>query len=253
MFAVYHPRKPENVRVVFDSSEKYHELSLNDVLLKCPDIYNSLLGFLFRFRKEAYAVTVDIEQTFHNFRVIDEHTRFLCFLWHNDNDLVKPLTEYQMYSHVFGNSPSPAVRPYGLRRTVQHAEIDVKEFVSNDVYVDDGLTSCATPEGVIDLVQKTKQTLYDNGRLRLHKVASNSKLVLEAFHSDDLAKNLEDLDLGSADLPMQRNLGLSWDTEFDEFTFRVSSDIKPFSWLCCNSDHERQITHAPDALIFIYF
>ncbi|XP_052089785.1 uncharacterized protein LOC127726448 [Mytilus californianus] len=229
MFAVYHPRKPESVRVVFDSSAKHHGLSLNDVLLKGPDIYNSLLGILLRFRKEAYAVTVDIEQMFHNFRVIDEHRRFLRFLWHKDNDFEKPLTEYQMLVHVFGNSPSPAVATYGLRRTVQRAELDVKDFVSNDFYVDDGLTSCATPEGVIDLVQRTKKTLYENGRLRLHKVASNSRLVLEAFHSDDLAKNLKDLDLGSADLPMQRSLGLSWDTELDEFTFSVSSDIKPFT------------------------
>ncbi|CAC5415379.1 unnamed protein product [Mytilus coruscus] len=70
-----------------------------------------------------------------------------------------------------------------------------------------------------------------NSERRTHvvdKVAKNSRLVLEAFQSDDLAIKLKDLDLGLADLPIQMSLGLSWDTELDEFTFRVFSDNKPF-------------------------
>ncbi|VDI09604.1 Hypothetical predicted protein [Mytilus galloprovincialis] len=62
----------------------------------------------------------------------------------------------------------------------------------------------------------------------LDTVASNCRSVLEAYQSDDLATNLKDLDLGSANLLLQMNLGLSWDTELDEFTLRVSSDNKPF-------------------------
>ena len=81
----------------------------------------------------------------------------------------------------------------------------------------------------IDNGQRTKQTLNENGRLRLHKVASNSRTVLQAFTTEDLAKNLKDLDFLSTDLPMQRSLGLSWDTETDEFTFRVSSDLKQYT------------------------
>lgn len=86
-----------------------------------------------------------------------------------------------MAVHVFGNTPSPAVSTYGLRKTVEHSDADVKDFVDNNFYVDDGLVSCTSAETAIDLVQRTKQILHDNGRLRLHKVASNSRLVLEAF------------------------------------------------------------------------
>jgi hypothetical protein len=53
--------------------------------------------------------------------------------------------------------------------------------------------------------------------------------VLEAFDKDDLAKNLKDLDFESSDLPMQRSLGLLWDSELDEFTFSVSTDVKPYT------------------------
>jgi len=139
MFAVYHPKKPESVRVVFDSSAKHNGLSLNNVLLKGPDIYNSLLGILLRFRKEAFAITVDIKQMFHNFRVTEDHRRFLHFLWHSNNDIQKPLIDCQMAIHVLGNTPSPAVSTYGLCKTVEHSDADVKDFVDNNFYVDDGL------------------------------------------------------------------------------------------------------------------
>ncbi len=49
IFGVYHPRKPSQIRVVFDSSAQYHGISLNDVLLTGPDLNNSLIGVLLCF------------------------------------------------------------------------------------------------------------------------------------------------------------------------------------------------------------
>jgi hypothetical protein len=71
-----------------------------------------------------------------------------------------------MAVHVFGNTPSPAVSTYGLHKTVEHSDADVKDFVDNNFYVDDGLVSCTSAKTAIDLVQRTKQILHDNGRLR---------------------------------------------------------------------------------------
>ena len=74
------------------------------------------------------------------------------------------------------------------------AESDVQNFVFNNFYVDDVLTSCPTEQEVIDLVQRTKQSQNENGRHRLHKIASNSRNVLQVFTTEGLAKNLTDLD-----------------------------------------------------------
>ncbi len=49
-FGVYHPKKPEQIRVVFDSSAEYQGVSLNKELLAGPDQMNSLFGVLVRFR-----------------------------------------------------------------------------------------------------------------------------------------------------------------------------------------------------------
>ena len=48
-FGVYHPKKPTQIRVVFDSSAEYSDVSLNKELLSGPDLMNSLLGVLIRF------------------------------------------------------------------------------------------------------------------------------------------------------------------------------------------------------------
>ena len=88
----------------------------------------------------------------------------------------KELIDYRMRVHVFGNSPSPAVATYGLRKCVEK-ELDsseVKMFVEHDFYVDDGLTSSPTVEQAMDLMQKTQYILQQNGNLHLHKIASNS-------------------------------------------------------------------------------
>ena len=49
---VYHPRKTNQIRVVFDYSAQHDEVSLNDPLLQGPDLMNTLLGILCRFRQK---------------------------------------------------------------------------------------------------------------------------------------------------------------------------------------------------------
>lgn len=51
-FGVYHPQKPGKICIVFDSSAKFHDVALNDTLLSGPDLNNTLLGVLLRFRRE---------------------------------------------------------------------------------------------------------------------------------------------------------------------------------------------------------
>ena len=110
VFGVTHPQKPDQIRCVFDSSAKHENLSLNGVLLTGPDLTNSLLGVLVSFRREAVAITADIQQMFYCFNVSEDHMNYLRFLW--NKDLSNSLVEYRMCVQVFGNSPSPAIVTY---------------------------------------------------------------------------------------------------------------------------------------------
>ncbi|XP_013396919.2 uncharacterized protein LOC106163784 [Lingula anatina] len=229
LFAIYHPRKPDKVRGVFDSSIKYEGYSLNENLLTGPNQTNSLLGVLLRFRRDRIAVTADIQQMFYSFLVNEEHRDFLRFFWYRDNDPKKEIIEYRMRVHVFGNTPSPAVATYGLRKAVEHADEDVKHFVTKNFYVDDALITGSDSESLTDLVKRTQKVLWENGRIRLHKIASNSPDLVNAFPTEDREKTLMNLDLFTEELPTQASLGISWNMDKDCFGFSLFIPERPFS------------------------
>ena len=95
-FEVYHPQKPDKIRVVFDSAAETKGTSLNKALLSGPDLTNNLLGILLRFHQDTVAFVADIEQMFHSFLVQEQHRDLLRFFWYKNNDPNEELTEYRM-------------------------------------------------------------------------------------------------------------------------------------------------------------
>ena len=54
--AVFHPRKPDKLRIVFDCAAKFRGTSLNDQLMHGLDLTNNLFGVLNRFRQEVISL-----------------------------------------------------------------------------------------------------------------------------------------------------------------------------------------------------
>ena len=185
-----------------------------------------------RFRQESVGVMCDVEQMFHSFHINPTHQDFLRFLWFKDNNPSKEIIEYRMTVHLFGNSASPAVATFELRKTADNGEelygADVRKFICEDFYVDNRLTSQPCEKDAIDLIKGVQATLA-TANLRLHKVASNSITVMEAFSTEDRAKVLWDLDLRQDALPAQLTLGVQWDLKGDNLKFSVWPTEKPFT------------------------
>ena len=114
---VINPHKSK-IRVVFDCAAKYRGISLNDQLVRGPDLMNSLIGVLIRFRKEHIVMAADVEQMFHQVKVNPEHTDALRFLWWPDGDLQREPLPHQMTVHIFGAKSSPCCANFSLRQTV---------------------------------------------------------------------------------------------------------------------------------------
>ena len=142
---VYHPHKPDKIRVVFDCSANFKGLSLNSMLHKGPDLTNSLVGVLTRFREDRVAVMADIEAMFYQVRVPDRDSSFLRFLWWEDGNMAHEVQEYQMIVHLFGAISSSACANFALRRTAEDNKScfppEVINTVKKNFYVDDCLKS----------------------------------------------------------------------------------------------------------------
>ena len=75
---VYNPNKPGKIRVIFNCSAQFKGESLNRHLLQGPDLTNTLVGVLCRFRKERVTVLCDIEQMFFSVSSHSKLSRFFA-------------------------------------------------------------------------------------------------------------------------------------------------------------------------------
>jgi len=217
---VFHPNKPGKTRVVFDCAAKFGGTSLNDQLLSGPDLTNSIVGVLTRFRQEQVALAADVEAMFHQVRVSPDDYDAFRFLWWPDNDLDQEPVDYRMEVHLFGATSSPACSSFALRRT---AEDNIGEFgedivktVKKNFYVDDCLKSVESSAQAINLATQLRE-LLSRGGFRLLKWFSNRPEVMETIPESERASSVLDLDLHKERLPVERTLGLRWDMQKDMF------------------------------------
>ena len=66
---VTNPNKPGRLRIVFDAAAEFGGMSLNKNLIQGPDMTNSLVGVLLRFRQGRVGLAADVEAMFHQVRV----------------------------------------------------------------------------------------------------------------------------------------------------------------------------------------
>ena len=225
---VFHPKKPDKVRVVFDCSAKHLGTSLNDQLLQGPDLTNSLVGVLSRFREEQIALMADVEAMFHQVRVRPSDCDALRFLWWPDGNLDNEPQEYQMRVHLFGGASSPSCANFALKKTAQDnkTEFDLEtiETVERNFYVDDCLKSVSSEELAVNLSSQLCELLARGG-FKLTKWLSNSRKVIESLPASERAAQVKDLDFEK--LPVERALGVQWNISSDQFGFRIVIKDRP--------------------------
>ena len=225
---VLNPQKPSKLRVVFDCAAKSKGVSLNVALMQGPDLVNSLIGVLIRFRKEQVAITADIESMFHQVRVDPLHCHALRFLWWPQGDLSAPPEVHQMMVHLFGATSSPSCAAFSLRQTAHdygsEFDPDISNVVHHNFYVDDCLCSVSSVKDGLKIVTQLLQLLQKGG-FHLTKWSFNNSSVLQAVPSPERSTLLLNLDLDNNSI--ERVLGIRWNIKKDVFEFRVN--IPPHS------------------------
>ena len=232
-YAVTNPNKLGKVRVVFDAAASYKGTSLNDQLVTGPDLLNSLVGVIMRFRLHAVAMIADIEAMFFQVRVIEKDQPSLRFLWRGPNR-DHPPDVYQMQAMIVSAKSSPTSANYCLKRTaIDNQNTSSEETTSTvlrDFYMDDLLKSLPSKDETAQLALQLTE-LLSKGGFRLTKFMSNSRYVLAQLPPKDILSSPGisqpfDLDLDS--LPVERALGVLWNVEQDTLGIKeVPNQLAP--------------------------
>ena len=174
--------RPGKTRVVFDCAAKYRGTSLNDQVLIGPDLTNSILGVLTRFREDRVAQSADIECMFHQIRISPAEREAFRFLWWPTGHLNQEAVDHRMEVHLFGATSSPSCFGFALRKTAEDNkgdfEKEVVKTVKRNFYVDDCLKSVKSVDCAIQIVVQLRD-LFSKGGFRLTKWVSNNSKV---FH-----------------------------------------------------------------------
>lgn len=104
IFAVQNTNK---TRLVWDAAATFNGASLNNMLLKGPDLNEPLWNILHRFRQLPVAVCADVSEMFHRIRVPVEDKGYQRFLWRNNPH--EEIIDYEMDVQTFGAASSPCI------------------------------------------------------------------------------------------------------------------------------------------------
>ncbi|XP_070403557.1 uncharacterized protein [Nothobranchius furzeri] len=131
------------VRVVWNSSQRFEGVSLNELLMKGPDVLNQIRAVLLRFRDGKYAALGDVRKMYNSVWLEDREMHLHRFLWRESEE--ETLGEYAVTRVNMGDKPAGCIAQVAMRETAKlpafaHLK-EEQEVIQHDSYVDDILTS----------------------------------------------------------------------------------------------------------------
>ena len=153
------------LRIVFNSSCSFMGSKINDYWAKGPDMLNSLIGVLLRFREERVAMHGNISKMFNSVRLgtLQQHTH--RFLW-RDMDIKRRPNQYCLLAVPFGDRPSGAISITAMHETANMKKDEFSEaarVIIRNSYVDDILKSVETMEKANKLIHEIEEILMSGG------------------------------------------------------------------------------------------
>lgn len=204
-------------RVVFDASAKTtNGHSLNEIKYVRLRLQRDLMDVVMNFRVGQFAITADICKMFRQIQVDQAEWDYQRILWRES--ATEPIRDYWLTVVTYGMASSP----YNAVKTLlKCAQDNAQEFpkasriAQRDFYMDDLMTSVASPEEVQDLKNELDSLLL-KGVFELAKWRSNCKTLMNNQCDPKLVK-----EQGSTSV-----LGMSWNYELDMFQFKMKNEIR---------------------------
>ena len=178
VLAVLNLNKPVEVRLVLDAAATSHGKSLNNFLMRSPDLFNPIPDIRIRFREGPIGLTSDVNAMFSQFLVKDEDRPSLLFLCRGRRCSGR-FDEYKSPVVIFGARSPPAVAEYCFQHTAKEftpSDKDVLNAVKKDMYVGDVIIGADSVEDATHLAASVTAVL-DKGGFKLGRWSRNSQVV----------------------------------------------------------------------------
>jgi len=182
---------------------------LNEYWANGPDLLNSLLGILVRFRENEVAFIGDVKKMYHTVKttVLDQHTH--RFLW---RDMVtdRALDTYVIQRVSFGDKPSATIATMASCKTAEMGSeqyLDAAQIVKHNTYMDDIIESTKDLPTAQKLMQDI-ETLIITGGFKLK----------EWIFSRDSSNSKKSLP-NESNVATEKVLGVNWDPIKDHLCF----------------------------------
>ncbi|GAA6082858.1 uncharacterized protein LOC108181458 [Tachysurus ichikawai] len=153
------------VRLVWNSSQKFKGLSMNDLLLKGPDVLNPIRAVLIRFRKGVFAALGDIKKMYNSVWLEEREMHLHRFLWRNTNE--EETGEYAITRVNIGDRPAGCIAQLAMHETARLTKFahlkEERRVLEEDSYVDDILTSHNDQDRLSEIINGLEEILAAGG------------------------------------------------------------------------------------------
>lgn len=161
---VFKTNSTTNIRPVFDASFKQKgHLSLNECLIKGPNLLELIPGVLLKFRQGEIGVISDIKKAFLQISVAEKDREYLKFLWwKNKEQKVKVLQHCRV---VFGLNCSPFLLAAVLRHHLEKYSAtplhEIADKLKTSLYVDNCVTSVNNEEELQQFIKSSTEIMSE--------------------------------------------------------------------------------------------
>ena len=201
------------LRLVYNAASKAtkESASLNDCLMKGPNLTKKLLDILVRFRSERFAYSADISKAFLRLGLQECDRDFVRFLWSaNPSDPAAKLVAYRFKSVLFGATSSPFLLQVTLDLHLRKSTGQHRDTILHNFYVDNLLGTSSDQETLVEIYKEANCEL-SKADMPLRSWTTNSPTLTKLITKETGTEPFED---------EQNILGLNWSISRDSISVK---------------------------------
>ena len=218
-------KTPAKYRNVYDASARYEGVSLNDKLLKGPDLLIGILKPLLRMRMNKVAYTADVQHMFHRMKISLRDQQCQRVLWRESSN--QSMQTLILSSMAFGPASSPFTSQFVKNWNADNWSEkypEAAEAIKELMYMDDLIASESSPDKAVqvalDCIKICKHVNWN-----LISFQSNSLDFLKQLPCDNVRKESFQILANEAEGFTTKVLGCHWNTVEDCFVFELHKNI----------------------------